>query len=608
MLTIPVTILSAIYMCLLTIVYFSKERIPSIENKIYSNMIKLSCLGIILDALSCIFVILEMTETFAFRLITILIFMYYIMWSCLFLLYVYTVSFKKNNMTDQEFNKKHLKNIKVIFYIFLVCAIIIPILPLTYYEDNNVIFPMGFSVDFTYFIAGFLAMAAMLLFMFINRKNIRSKKYVPVYALICLFLVVVVVQKLNPGLILTTTVECFITFLMYFTIENPDVQLINELYKNKKLVEKSNEDTSNFLFRVTQDIKKPVKDIIDISQNMNTKTTKEELIEESKFINNYATQVDYLINKALNISTMDTQKIKIFENKYNSHNLFEEISRRALENVKQNIKFDYTTSSNLPIYLYGDAIKLKQAIIAILKISNEFTQNGFISLDVSTIIKYNICRLIITIEDSGKGISIDRVNQIMSITSEELRNIDVNDLEEQKIDIFAAKKIINLLGGTLMIKSTEGKGTTVIITLDQKVVGNEETELTKKLENYELAMYGQKKVLIVDPNEEESSHIEKVISEKGYLVNTTVYGRDCIEKIRSKQKYDYIIIDDVLPNSSALAVLEELKKVKDFKTPIIVMLNDNKEGIKLHYLKDGFADYIIKSKLDTELARIMKRF
>ena len=92
------------------------------------------------------------------------------------------------------------------------------------------------------------------------------------------------------------------------------------------------------------------------------------------------------------------------------------------------------------------------------------------------------------------------------------------------------------------------------------------------------------------------------------MVNNTFYGRDCIEKISSKQKYDYIIIDDVLPNSSALAVLEELKKVKDFKIPVIVMLDDNKEGIKLHYLKDGFADYIIKSKLDTELARIMKRF
>lgn len=608
MLTIPVTILSAIYMCLLTVAYFSKERIPNIENKIYSNIIKLSCLGIILDALSCIFVILEMTESFAFRLITILIFMYYIMWSCLFLLYVYTISFKKSNMTDQEFNRKHLKNIKIIFYIFLVCAIIVPVLPLTYYADDNVIFPRGLSVDFTYFIAGFIAIATMIIVMLMNYRNIKNKKYAPVYVLIALLVVAVIIQTLNPGIILTTTVECFTTFLMYFTIENPDVQLINELYKNKKLIEKSNEDTSKFLFRVTQDIKKPVKDIIELSQNMTNKNTKEELLENSKFVNSYATQVDYLINKSLNISTMDTQKIKIFENKYNSHNLFEEITRRALENIKPEIKFDYTSSSNLPIYLFGDAIKLKQAIMAVLKIANDFTQKGFISLDVSTIIKYNICRLIITTEDSGRGIGIDRVNQIMSITSEELKNIDINDLESKKIDIFAVKKIINLLGGSLMIKSTEGEGTTVTITLDQKVVGNEETELTKKLENYELTMYGQKKILVVDQNEEESTFIEKKISEKGYLVNTVVYGRDCIEKIRAKQKYDYIIIDDVLPNSSALAVLQELQQIKDFKTPVIVMIDDNKEGIKLHYLKDGFADYIIKSKLDTEIARIMKRF
>ena len=100
----------------------------------------------------------------------------------------------------------------------------------------------------------------------------------------------------------------------------------------------------------------------------------------------------------------------------------------------------------------------------------------------------------------------------------------------------------------------------------------------------------------------ENKHIEN------YLRSLERIRYNIFNKIKLKEKYDYIIIDDVLPNSSALAVLEELKKVKDFKTPIIVMLNDNKEGIKLHYLKDGFADYIIKSKLDTELARIMKRF
>jgi len=608
MLTIPVTILSTVYMCLLVVAYFSKDRIQNLENKIYSHMIKLTLFGIILDTISCIFVIYNMTGTLGFRVVTLLIFMYYILWSGLFLLYTYVISFRRKNTTEQEFYKKHKKKIKFICTFFIICTLAVPLMPLSYYEDHNVIFPMGLSVDFTYFIAGFLSMGLMLILMLINRKNIRSKKYVPVYSLIILFLVTVVIQKANPGLILTTTVECFITFLMYFTIENPDVQMMKELYKNKKIIEKSNEDTSRFLFRMTQDIKKPLKDAISISHDMIKMDNIEELKSASKYINNYANQIDYLMNKALNISNMDTQSIKVFDTRYNVNNLFKEVSFRAKEDIKPNLEFEFNISDNIPTYLYGDSIKLKQAISSVINIANDFTKEGFISLDVSSIARYNMCRLIITVEDSGRGIGIDRINQILSLTGDELKDIADTNSDDRNLDILAVKKVVSMLGGSLMIKSEEGVGTTVTIILEQKVVETKETELSKKLESYEQSLYGEKQVLIVDDDEKELDKIEKQISSDGIMVSSSVYGRECIEKVRSKLKYDLIILDDELGGTSALEVLKELQKIKNFKTPVVVMINDNKEGIKLHYLKDGFADTISKSKLESEIDRIMKRF
>lgn len=605
MLTIPVTILSTIYMCLLAVAYFSKERITNIEIKIYSNMIKLSCVGIILDTISCLLLINHLADTIHFRVVTILIFMYYIMWSGLFLIYTYTISFKKQNMTEKEFIKKHGTIIKAIFCAFALCAIIIPVMPLNYQVQGETIFPYGLSVDITYFVAGFLAMGLMLVLMIVNHKNIKSKKYVPVYSLIILFLVTVVIQKANPNLILTTSVECFITFLMYFTVENPDVQMIRELYKNKKIIEKSNEDTSKFLFRITADLKKPVKDILNVSNDMKTMNKTADLIEANKYITDYGNQLDYLINKALNISNMDTQKIKIYENKYNVYNLFKEINHIAKEEIKEPIKFNYTIGSSIPTYLYGDAIKLKQAITSVIRISQSFTNDGFINLDISSLIKYNICRLIITIEDSGKGISIDRVNEILSMTNDDIK--DTND-ENQNLDIFGVKKVINILGGSLMVKSEEGVGTAITITLDQKIVETKETEITKKLESYEQTLYGNKKVLLIDDDEKELSKITGWLEQEEIDVTSSMIGRDCIEKIRNKGKYDLIILDDELTDTTALTILQELQKFKNFKIPVVVMINDNKEGIKLHYLKDGFADTISKSKLDTEVQRIIKRF
>ena len=604
MLTIPVTMLSAIYMILLSVAYFSKERITNYEITVYSNMIKLTCLGIILDAASALLVVYNMTDTMIFRIVTIFIFMYYIMWSGLFLIYTYIISFKKQHMTDKQFLEKHKKIIKIILWAFIICAMLIPFMPLQYEMQGENIYPTGLSTEITYFVAGFLSMILMLLLMIMNHKNIKSKKYVPVYMLIILFLITVIIQKATPGLILTTSVECFITFLMYFTVENPDVQMIRELYKNKKIIEKSNEDTSRFLFRITADLKNPIKEIINTTNEVKTLKTKEEILEANKYINENANNLDFLLNKALNISDMDTKKIKIYDSKYNVYNLFEEISRHAKEEIGNKLEFKQTMGASIPTYLYGDSIKLKQAISSVIKICQSFTEEGFINIDISSLIKYNMCRLIITIEDSGRGISLDRINEILTIANDDIHISE----EEKNLNILEVKKLINILGGSLMIKSDEGKGTTVTIILDQKIVETRETELTKRLENYEQTLQNSKKVLLIDDDEEELEKISKQLEKESIEVTASMIGRDAIEKIRNKNKYDFIILDDELTGITAITILKELRTFKNFNTPVVVMINENKEGIRLAYLKDGFADIVSKSKLDSEIERILKRF
>ena len=480
-------------------------------------------------------------------------------------------------------------------------------LPLEYFNDGNYVYSYGPATSLLVIFGGF-SIIFDIFCVIKNRKNIRNKQYYPLFVLIVLMIIVLIIRNVNPGIILINSTFAFITALMFHTIENPDAQLIGELYKNKKLIEKSNEDTSKFLFRITQDIKNPVRQIVTISREMLESKDIESLKHDSKIINNYSNQIDYIINSALNISSMDTQKIKIFENKYNVGNLFKELSYRIKADINPEIKYNFTMSNTIPDFLYGDTIKLKQAISSLLMNSVQNTTAGFINLDVSAIIKYNICRLIINIEDSGVGMDVDKVNDILSTNPENLKEIDINKLNEKELDFKAIKKIINMLGGSLMVKSEINQGTTFTVVLDQKVVETEETELSKKLESYEQTIYGNKKVLIVDDDDKELREIVKQLEGEDIVVSSSIFGRDCIEKARAKVKYDLIILDDEMPNYSALAILQELQKIKGFKTPVVVMINDNKEGIKLHYLKDGFADCIMKSKLDSEIKRIMKRF
>ena len=229
-------------------------------------------------------------------------------------------------------------------------------------------------------------------------------------------------------------------------------------------------------------------------------------------------------------------------------------------------------------------------------------------MTVSGIVKYGICRLIIDINDTGKGMSIEEVNDVLSLNSKQLSEIDLHNRDGEILKLKEVKKLITILGGNLMVKSEENKGTTVNIVLDQKVVETKETEISKKLETYEQTLYKNKKVMVVDDDAKELAKITSYLENHEAEVSGSLFGRDCIEKIENNIKYDLILLDDETSTYSALEVLKELKTNKKFNIPVVVMINDSKEFIKLHYLQDGFADVILKSKLESEVNRIMKRF
>ena len=405
-------------------------------------------------------------------------------------------------------------------------------------------------------------------------------------------------------LLLSNTI---VTYLMYFTIENPDIQMMEELSKNKKLIQKSNEDTSNFLFRMTQDIKKPVKDIIEISNEIKENKKIDDIKENNNLINNKAKELDYLINDALDVSSMSTKTIKIYDTRYNVKNLFNEVRYQTESKTSDKVKFEYSISSNIPEYLYGDSIKLKQILSSILENSLKNTKEGYISLDIDSIIKYDICRLVINISDSGKGMNIEEINDILSLNIEDLSKINLSS-EKKGFNLKEIKKLTMILGGNLIVKSGEGKGTTVSVTIDQKIVENQNIELSKKLELYEQSLHRNKKIMVVDDDAKELAKITSHLEKQDSSVNGSLFGRDIIERISNKYKYDLIILDDETDTYSAYEVLKELKKNPKFKTPVVIMIDDSKEFIKLHYLKDGFAYVIMKSKLKSELDRILKRF
>ena len=591
---------SIIYIVGLIFIYFSKSRLNTDENKIYVMMLISNLIGLFLQ-LFCDLVsyrydaIPHVFSNFILKFYLI----YFIIWLTLMFLYLTEIAFKKKS-------KKIMRLVAI--WGGIIAGIITIIMPYELYRDveDRIYYTFGMAINVT-FIYSFIVGVILFTILIIKRKEISKKKTIPIWVFLVFASISGITQAIHPELVITAVAESLVCCMMYFTIENPDVQLLEELYKNKKLMDRSNEDTSNFLFRMTQDIKKPVKDMVELSKELFTEKDVDTLREGIKVINNDALQIDYLVNDALDVSTMNTKTLKIYDTRYNAINLFKEVQYRFTDELKNDVKFNLSIDGNIPEYLYGDSIKLKQILLSVLNKSLEHTNKGSIHLNVSAIVKYSLCRLIITISDTGEGMGIDEVNDILSLKPADLKDIGL-DKDSNNLSLKAVKKLVGVLGGNLMVKSEIDEGTTVTIVLEQKIVETEKSDITRKLEIYEQSLHTGKRVMVVDDDAKELAKITSFLEEHDINVSGSLFGRDAIEKIGAKHKFDLIILDDETSTYSALEVLREFKKNKKFNIPVVVMIDDSKEFIKLHYLQDGFADCIMKSKLESELERIIKRF
>lgn len=237
--------------------------------------------------------------------------------------------------------------------------------------------------------------------------------------------------------------------------------------------------------------------------------------------------------------------------------------------------------------------------MSILINSAENTKRGFIDLNVSVMVKYDMCRLIITIEDSGCGMNIGKVNDILTL-DKPLDEVDEKRLQNMDVDLNITKKIVNIIGGTMMIKSEVGKGSKFIVVIDQKIV-LDNNEIIKHKYNYD-----KKRVLIVEDNLDILKKEKEIFKNNDIDVVGTMYGLDAVNRIRSGEKFDYIILDDETVKGSAKNTLDDLKCIEKFNMPVVVMLEKNKEMIKDKYKEIGFSDYILKEDIEKSIEKFIK--
>ena len=572
--TIFFTIASLMYNVLLMIAYFSKDKIKTSENKVYSKLIIINFVGIVLELFCTIFAGYAEEHLLFYTILNKLFLIELIVWGATFGIYVFLISSKKDSVVAL---KKYMKNVlKLYGGLILLISILVIILPLEFkFVDGYVMYSYGWAANAVYF-GIFISIFLMIVCLIKNFKNIISKKYLPIYVYLFIGTVVSFIQKMIPELLLATTMDTFITVIMYFTIENPDKKLLEEAHISKKIADAANEDKSMFIYNMMNDVKNVARDINKSSEEI----LNSDDIEDNKYfarkIISSNNKLYSMANDIYNIDVIDDINVKTISNKYNITVLLKEIVRRNKKLFEdKGINFRYSIDSNLPNALYGDSINLKNVLNTILGNSYKYTARGYVELSANAIFKNDIARLVIKIEDSGIGIRAEELDKCLNKNTK-----DQNSL-------YGARKIINMMGGNLLISSEYNKGTTITIILDQKIgIDNDK-------DNYD-SYVNNKKILIVDDDSSNIKLIGKILDKHNILYDSSTLGKEALDRIRKGDKYDLILLDEDMPYMNGISVMNKFSKIKGFDTNVILLTTNNSIKYDKAYKDSGFSDYIIK--------------
>lgn len=575
-----------IYLVVLIVSYFSKSHLKTKENKYYSILLIINFIGLLLEILCGILGNKLPDDTMICHFFTKLFMCFMTYFTLTLTIYIYSLCFEKN---ENVFNR--IKNLTCI--VGMLSTFIIFVLPIT--TGNG--FATGLSCDYTYNV-GTVAITASIITIFCHIKTVKMKKVLPFLAFTLFNIIIVFIQRINPTVTLTTSMESVVLFIMYFTIENPDLKIIEELTKTQAMTEASNAEKNKFIFSITNDIQDKIDKLdklyLEMSNCNSLEIINEDLVKSKNIIDTARNK----IRNTIDVSSLDVRNLNEVKNKYNPKLLFNSIYYNYKNKLDKNIDFRIIMEDNIPNELYGDSIRVKQIVSTLLGNAFKYTKDGYVEFRINSIIKSNICRLIIVVEDSGCGINVFKQKEIMS-NHEDMTNAEIINKDNLELNLKLVRKIINIIGGTFIIESGSTKGAKITVTLNQEIVTSNNDTIENKYKDY----YNDiKNIGVISSNEKNVRVVKSIGKKNGDVVESFDMTKTCLDKIRNGESFNIIVIDEDMEKIDARSFLDKVRQVDGFKGKVFVITKNKSINLKKELKEYGFDAVLINplNKKDIE--------
>ena len=354
-----------------------------------------------------------------------------------------------------------------------------------------------------------------------------------------------------------------------------------------KQLEDALEQKSRFLANMSHEVRTPLNAILGFLTLLEDKETDQEKLKYLKIIRSSSDSLLNIINDVLDLSKIESGKLSIHPVDFDPYeDLIATAELFQAKSAEKNITFQIRYNRQMPEKLHGDVLRIKQILTNLLSNAVKFTPEGS---KIKCIIWYKDGRLNIKVKDYGIGIDAKKQREIF----DPFIQVESEEKSGTGLGLSISKELTDLLGGTLSLESTPGRGSTFTLSLPVAPVKSR----PKPSQNTHTAEKLDGDVLVVEDIEANRMFVCIILQNAGLRCDTANNGAEAVEKYRGN-RYDLILMDENMPVMGGTEAAKHIAAIEKEQalahTPVVALTANALHGDKERFLQAGFDDYLSK--------------